>query len=214
MDISTDTDKYRRQISESTIHISNIAATTTTSNNMLLVDESNNTTTSDSLALTGLTSYQYQRSRHSLNSSFDDTNTTSTSETDQISINQYNDNNNSFISTLTPASPLTISASTFNDSAISNISIDKQQDGLVSCYDKQKQWLELDNLDDKTKKLMRKDQPRIRPNNSKLATKSSTERGSTKRFWNQRNCHGDRNDKQCLTILACVLIRDVQRIKE
>ena len=156
MDISTD--KYRRQISEGTIHISNIAATTTTSNNMLLVDESNNTTTSDSLALTGLTSYQYQRSRHSLNSSFDDTNTTSTSETDQISINQYNDNNNSFISTLTPASPLTISASTFNDSAISNISIDKQQDGLVSCYDKQKQWLELDNLDDKTKKLMRKDE--------------------------------------------------------
>lgn len=154
MDISTDNDKYRRQISEGTIHISNIAATTA-SNNMLLVDESNNTTT-DSLALTGLTSYQ--RSQHSLNSSFDDTNTTSTSETDQISINQYNDNNNSFISTLTPASPLTISASTFNDSAISNISIDKQQDGLVSCYDKQKQWLELDNLDDKTKKLMRKDE--------------------------------------------------------
>lgn len=152
MDISTD--RYRRQISEGTMHISNIAATTA-SNNMLLVDESNNTTT-DSLALTGLTSYQ--RSRHSLNSSFDDTNTTSTSETDQISINQYNDNNNSFISTLTPASPLTISASTFNDSATSNISIDKQQDGLVSCYDKQKQWLELDNLDDKTKKLMRKDE--------------------------------------------------------
>ena len=123
---------------------------------MLLVDESNNTTT-DSLALTGLTSYQ--RSRHSLNSSFDDTTTTSTSETDQISIHQYNDNNNSFISTLTPASPLTISASTFNDSAMSNISIDKQQDGLVSCYDnKQKQWLELDNLDDKTKKLMRNDE--------------------------------------------------------
>ena len=153
MDISTNNDKYRRQISEGTIHISNIAATTA-SNNMLLVDESNNTTT-DSLALTGLTSYQ--RSRHSLNSSFDDTNTTSTSETDQISIHQYNDNNNSFISTLTPASPLTISASTFNDSATSNISIDKQQDGLVS-YDKQKQWLELDNLDDKTKKLMRKDE--------------------------------------------------------
>ena len=135
-------DKYRRQISDCTVHISNIAATTAAS------ATSSNDQQDSSLALTGLTS---TNTRGCINSSDD---TTTTSSDTGISIN-YTDNN-SLISALTPASPLTISASTFNDSAISNISIDKQ-DGVVS-YDKQ--WFEMDRLDnDKTKKLKRKEDP-------------------------------------------------------
>jgi len=114
------TDKYRRQISDCTVHISNIAATST-------LDTSSNDQQDNSLALTGLTSYDNTIRRGRLNSSDD---TTTTSSDTCISINPEV---SSHMSTLTPASPLTISASTFNDSAISNISIEKQ-DGVVS-YD-------------------------------------------------------------------------------
>ena len=146
----TDTsNKYKRQISDCTVHISNIAAAST------LDTSSNDQQDINSLALTGLTSHDNTRGRTNtrgcINSSDD---TTTTSSDTGISIN-YTDSN-SLISALTPASPLTISASTFNDSAISNISIDKQ-DGVVS-YDKQ--WFEMDRLEnDKNKKMMRKEEP-------------------------------------------------------
>ena len=146
----TDTsNKYRRQISDCTVHISNIAATTTAASATSSNDQQDN-----SLALTGLTSYDNTRRRlNSLDLESSDAATTTSSDTG-ISINHTD--NNSLISTLTPASPLTISASTFNDSAISNISIDKH-DGVVS-YDKA--WLEMDRLDnDKNKKLTRKEEP-------------------------------------------------------
>jgi len=117
----TDTsNKYRRQISDCTVHISNIAATST-------LDASSNDQQDNSLALTGLTSYDNTTRRGRLNSSDD---TTTTSSDTCISLNPEV---SSHMSTLTPASPLTISASTFNDSTISNLSIDKH-DGVVS-YD-------------------------------------------------------------------------------
>ena len=118
----TNDNKYRRQISDCTVHISNIAATTAAS------ATSSNDQQDNSLALTGLTSYDNNARRGRLNSSDD---TTTTSSDTCISLNPEV---SSHMSTLTPASPLTISASTFNDSAISNISIDKQ-DGVVRSYD-------------------------------------------------------------------------------
>ena len=121
--IQTETsDKYKRQISDCTVHISNIAATTAAASATSSNDQQDN-----SLALTGLTSYDNTIRRGRLNSSDD---TTTTSSDTCISLNPEV---SSHMSTLTPASPLTISASTFNDSAISNISIDKH-DGVVS-YD-------------------------------------------------------------------------------
>lgn len=138
----TDTsDKYRRQISDCTVHISNIAATTTAS------ATSSNNQQDNSLALTGLTSYDNTR-RGRLNSSDD---TTTTSSDTCISINPEV---SSHMSTLTPASPLTISASTFNDSAISNISMDRYDGVVISAM-----GLEMDRLDEKTNKLIRKEEP-------------------------------------------------------